>query len=64
MQGNDRKGVERRGAADERAARRHDRGLLAIGAFKLVEAVFFQMCIRDRDLAGSSRRTRSDPLFR
>jgi len=41
MQGNDRKGVERRGAADERAARRHDRGLLAIGAFKLVEAVFF-----------------------
>ena len=41
MQGNDRTGVERRGAGEERAARRHDRGLLAIGAFKLVEAVFF-----------------------
>jgi uncharacterized membrane protein (DUF2068 family) len=41
MQGNGRTGVERRGAVEERVARRRDRGLLAIGAFKLLEAVFF-----------------------
>jgi uncharacterized membrane protein (DUF2068 family) len=41
MQGINGTGLETKGAAAGRAAKRHDGGLLAIGAFKLVEAVFF-----------------------
>jgi uncharacterized membrane protein (DUF2068 family) len=41
MQGTGGTGLETRDAAAAPAARRHDRGLVAIGAFKLVEAVFF-----------------------
>ena len=41
MQGTDGTGVKRRGAGGVRVARRRDRGLVAIGGFKLVEAAFF-----------------------
>jgi uncharacterized membrane protein (DUF2068 family) len=41
MQGTETKGGHREEVALRSAGRRHDRGLLAIGAFKLVEAVFF-----------------------